>query len=199
MVFESTHEVDLETKEKLGKYRNVQSISAPKRPLLNLTSSPVRHRATERTDVNYITTGYNFYTEPESKTSRGELKVLFYEPRPMAPEDVPERLHMVHLYVPTRIRGEGMGSILLETFKEYAKDQDIKRISFRVGDPRGVLKQWFSSRGFNKEHLYETKTEDGKSAIALGTKKSVEGLSGRPAFGAAFDFEGIPIDEALTE
>lgn len=199
MVFESTHEVNLETKDELGKYRNIETISAPKRPLLNLTSSPVRHRATERTDVNYITTGYNFYTEPESKTSRGEMKVLFYEPRTMAPEDIPERLHMAHLYVPKRIRGEGMGSLLLETFKEYARDQDIERISFRVGDPREVLKRWFSSRGFNEEHLYETKTENGEPAVALGTKESVERLSGRPAFGAAFDFEGIPIDEALRE
>lgn len=63
-----------------------------------------------------------------------------------------ERLHLFHLFVPEDIRGRGIGTVLMNVFKQYAEKASFPQVSASIRN--GDTKNFFKSFGINEKYIH---------------------------------------------
>ena len=118
--------------------------------------------------------------------------------RPSTSIDGQNKLHMFHLDVPEGIRGNGLGSILFNIFKEYAVKGDFSKVSLRVGggeDTKGFL----VNNGVNPEYLTVHNFPGARvTSVVLTTQSNFKQIKGiRSVKETSDQIEGVFTDVAF--
>lgn len=106
------------------------------------------------------------------------------------------RAHLFHLKVPKKMRGKGIGSTLMQVYKEYVAFGGFVRISGRIGN--GGTLEFMEENGIDRDVLHKVNvpSEIDKSVV-IGTKEDAQAVEGLPPAEAAQAMRGVPLDVAF--
>ena len=109
------------------------------------------------------------------------------------------RLHMFHLEVPKDFRGMGIGSILINAFKQYLVKGNFNRVSIRVGN--GGTKEFLIKQGVNERFLYKNQFSGARNeSVVLTTESNLRQISGLTGiYETAEQIEGVFIEDAFPD
>lgn len=110
------------------------------------------------------------------------------------------RLHIPHFKVESEGRGFGLGTILYNSFKQYAIKSDFDFVSLRVGGGQDT-KDFLVKRGMNPEFLHvHSFPGASKVSVVLTTRKGFMNIRNlRSVKETADSIEGVFIEDAFAD
>lgn len=168
--------------------REIASISTP-RPGISLSAMPIEDELI----------GYQFKAEifAARELEDGLLEADIYSNGVRNTRG--DRLHMFHLEVPKDFRGMGIGSILINAFKQYLVKGNFNRVSIRVAN--GGTKDFLIKQGVNERFLHKNQFSGARNqSVVLTTESNLRQISGLTGiYETAEQIEGVFIEDAFPD